>query len=34
VVLFLTAPHPGGDGMFFFAHRIRIDSRRGELRMP
>ena len=34
VGLCLTAPHSGGNGMFFLTHCIRIDGRRGELRMP
>jgi hypothetical protein len=34
VVLFLTAPHPGGDGMFFRPDGIGVDGGRGELRMP
>ena len=34
VVLFLTAPHPGGNGMFFRPDGIGVDGGRGELRMP
>ena len=34
VVRCLTAPHPRRNGMFFLTHRIRIDGRGGELRMP
>ena len=33
VVLFLTAPHPGGNGMFFRPDGIGLDGGRGELRM-
>ena len=34
VALFLTAPHPGGNGMFFRSDGIGVDGGRGELRMP
>ena len=34
VVRFLTAPHPGGNGMFFRPDGIGVDGGRGELRMP
>ena len=33
VVLCLTTPHPGGNGMFFLAHGIGVDGGGGELRM-